>query len=218
MIPALGLFGGTFDPVHWGHIRTAQALRSELSLQEIRFLVSARPPHRATPHASAEQRLAMVELALADQPGLFADARELARPGPSYTLWTLRALRAESGSQSLIWIVGADTVPELSSWFQWTALLNFCHWVVLPRPGSRTELPESLKECLVDDPGRLHARAAGLIYIATTPEIQVSASEIRARLQLRQNVDMDIPAPVLNFIEQNGLYQDREQQRGLHAV
>jgi nicotinate-nucleotide adenylyltransferase len=218
MTPALGLFGGTFDPIHWGHIRTAQALRSELSLQEIHFIVSARPPHRAAPHASAEQRLAMAELALADQSGLIADARELTRPGPSYTLWTLRALRAEHGSRSLLWVVGADTVPELSSWFHWTELLNFSHWVVLPRPGSRTQLPELLREYLVDDPGRLHDRAAGLIYIATTPEIQVSASEIRARLQRRQKVDMDIPEPVLKFIEQNGLYQDREQQRGLHAV
>lgn len=218
MTEPLALFGGTFDPVHWGHIRTANALREELGIAQIRFVVSARPPHRAVPVASAEQRLTMVELALREQPGLSADRRELDRPGPSYTLWTLRQLRAEAGERPLLWIVGADSLATLTTWFHWWALPCLAHWVVLPRPGSDVVVPPGLAERRVSDPRRLWRRSAGLVYVARTPEVAVSASEVRARLAAGEDLQTLIPAPVLAYIEVNGLYRDHDNIRGVHAV
>ena len=130
----IGLFGGTFDPVHIGHLRSALETAELLGLDELRLLPAARPPHRETPQVSAQQRLAMVELAVAGVAPLTVDARELARDKPSYTIDTLESLRAELGSEAQLFLmVGWDAFCGLPTWHRWDELLQHCHMLVLQR-------------------------------------------------------------------------------------
>ena len=135
MTRRIGLLGGTFNPVHNGHLRSAVEVRERLALDELRLVPSARPPHRAAPEVTAEQRLAMVQLALAGSDELQVDARELQRSSPSWTVDTLASLRAELGPQAVVFfILGWDAFCGLPGWHRWQELLELAHLVVLQRP------------------------------------------------------------------------------------
>jgi len=137
----IGLFGGTFDPIHFGHLRTALELRDHLQLAEVRFTPCGCPPHGKTPTAPAALRLEMVKCAIAGQPGFVVDERELNRAGPSYTIDTLESLRGESASRSLGLMIGMDAFVDIGSWHRNEDILRTAHIIVAHRPGA--PLPES---------------------------------------------------------------------------
>lgn len=131
----IGLLGGTFDPIHFGHLRPALELYETLDLEQLRIIPCGTPPHRDPPCANGEQRLAMLRLALAGQPGLVIDPRELQRPGPSYMVDTLISLREELGDVPLALIIGMDAFHGLERWHRWRELVDLCHLIVIHRPG-----------------------------------------------------------------------------------
>ncbi|MCJ8170615.1 nicotinate-nucleotide adenylyltransferase [Atopomonas sediminilitoris] len=211
MTQRIGLLGGTFDPIHHGHLRAALEVRDALGLDQVRLIPSARPPHRAVPGANAEQRLAMVQLAIADVAGLFADARELERDAPSYTVDTLLSLRAELGGEvQLILLLGWDAFCGLPTWHRWQSLLELAHLLVLQRPDQSVELPEALKDLLaartVSSPAALAGPAGQISFMQQTP-LAISATHIRALCQAGQSIDFLLPSSVQHYIAAHGLYR-----------
>lgn len=181
----LALLGGTFDPVHWGHLRITTETATALKLQEARLIPSKAPVHRAAPGATGEQRLAMLRLAVAELPGLAVDDRELTRDTPSYTALTLASLRAEFPLRPLIWLVGIDAFVHINRWYDWTRLFELAHFVVLNRPGFAVSqaLSPSLQEVwqgrLTRSPETLGNSTHGSIYLHTVTPQAISATAIR---------------------------------------
>lgn len=211
MNKAIGLLGGTFDPIHVGHLRPAIALREQLGLSEVRLLPNYIPPHKATPDSSPEHRLAMVELATTYTPGLVVDARELKRNRPSYTLDTLKELRAELPDTPLCFLMGMDSLCSLNKWYGWQALLDYAHLVVSHRPGWQPDFTPPLAN-FVAQHRTLHAnqlseQLQGCIYLFNNPQLDISSSQIRQCLQAGNNPQYLLPEPVLNYIRDKGLYQ-----------
>ncbi|HDZ56688.1 MAG TPA: nicotinate-nucleotide adenylyltransferase [Pseudomonas xinjiangensis] len=207
----IGLLGGTFDPIHFGHLRSALEVGELLGLDEVRLVPSARPPHRSLPGASARQRLNMVRLAAEAGGNLVVDDRELLRDRPSYTVETLESLRAEIGDDvALFMIMGWDAFCGLPSWHRWESLLDLASLVVLQRPDYDLEVPEVLKDLLaarsVTDPGQSYASHGEIVCLAQTP-LAISATHIRALLGEGRSPRFLLPDAVLNYIEINGLYQ-----------
>jgi len=184
----IAILGGTFDPVHYGHLRFADDVRRALGLAEVRLVPAADPPHRDSPTASAADRLAMLELAVAEFPGLVVDDRELRRAGKSYTVLTLQELRTEFPGSPILVLLGADAFRGLPSWHRWHELFDLAHFVVVERPGVDLEagLPAPLlalwRERQVDDPGVLISRLAGAIFVQPIAPVDVSATLIRDRV------------------------------------
>ncbi|CEA06174.1 nicotinic acid mononucleotide adenylyltransferase [Pseudomonas saudimassiliensis] len=207
----VGLLGGTFDPIHFGHLRSAVEVREYLALDELRLVPNARPPHRDRPGASAQQRLEMVCLATASDAGLLVDDCELRRDRPSYTVDTLESLRADLGpAATLFLIVGWDAFSGLPSWNRWEELLQLASLVVLQRPEQDQELPEVLKDLLaarsVSGPNDLQATHGEILCLAQTP-LAISATHIRSLIQAGRSPRFLLPDSVLGYIETNGLYQ-----------
>jgi nicotinate-nucleotide adenylyltransferase len=209
------MLGGTFDPIHIGHLRSALELRERLGFEQVRLVPCHRPPHRSEPGASAPQRLRMLELALAGDSALCADARELRRPGPSYTFDTLGELRAELGAQcSLSLIMGADAFAGLDTWHRWRELPQLAHIVVMARPdcplparGPVAELLQALRA----ESAVLHEKTCGAIVpVALTP-LPISATAIRALLREGKSPRYLLPDAVLSFIGENALYQNPQE-------
>lgn len=204
----IGVYGGTFDPIHYGHLRPVGEVAASLALPETRFIPAAVPPHRSAPGASAAHRLRMVELALADLPGFRADDRELRRGGPSYTIDTLASLRAEFASAPLGLILGSDAFLGLPTWRRWRDILALAHLIVMTRPGyDQAEVPAWARPHLVADRTALGAGVAGGILVQVVSPVPVSASEIRRRLAHGEPVEGMLPPAVLDYIRVNRLYQ-----------
>ncbi|HUL19059.1 MAG TPA: nicotinate-nucleotide adenylyltransferase [Steroidobacteraceae bacterium] len=182
----IGIFGGTFDPIHCGHLRTAFELWQELRLAEVRLLPAGTPPHREQLYASAEMRLQMVRAAVADQPHFVVDDREVRRTGPSYSVDTLTELRAENPQRSLCLLLGMDAFLGLPQWHRWRDLLGLAHIVVAHRPGWRAPTAGPLGEVMVDHGTgsilELHRRLAGCIYVHAGTQLEISSTELRALL------------------------------------
>lgn len=207
----IGILGGTFDPVHVGHLRSAVEVAEALKLDELRLIPSARPPHRSTPQVSARDRLAMVELAVADADGLVVDDRELQRDTPSYSIDTLESLRRELGAtDQLFLLLGWDAFCGLPSWQRWEELLQHCHILVLQRPDADTEAPEALRDLLaarsVNTPSALQGPGGQIAFIWQTP-LAVSATQIRALLASGKSARFLVPDAVLAYIHAHGLYR-----------
>lgn len=211
MFSPIGIFGGTFDPVHYGHLRTAFELLQALRLSEMRFMPAGNPPHREMPVASAEMRLAMVQAAVKGQAGFTVDDREVKREGPSYSVDTLSALRGEYPQRSLCLIVGMDAFLGLPKWRQWRDLLELAHLVVAHRPGWRAPSMGPLGELLVDrGTGRindLHEAKAGCIYIHAVTQLEISSTELRKLISAGRDPRYLIPDPVCELIEKSGIYR-----------
>lgn len=207
----IGVLGGTFDPVHIGHLRSALEVAGALALDELRLVPNFRPPHRGTPQVAPEQRLRMVELAVQGAAPLLVDGRELMRNKPSYTVDTLESMRAELGEQApLFLLLGWDAFCGLPGWHRWEALLQHCHIIVLQRPDADVEAPEALRDLLaarqVTDPNALAGPAGNITFVWQTP-LAVSATQIRQSLANGQSVRFLVPDAVLAYIEAHGLYR-----------
>ncbi|MET0984120.1 MAG: nicotinate-nucleotide adenylyltransferase [Steroidobacteraceae bacterium] len=207
----IGIFGGTFDPIHFGHLRTAFELMQALRLSEMRFMPAGDPPHRDQTIADAELRLAMVRAAVEGQPGFTVDDREVRREGPSYSVDTLGTLRAEYPQRSLCLIVGMDAFLGLPKWRQWRELLELAHLVVAHRPGWRAPSMGPLGELLVDrGTGRindLHEARAGCIYIHAVTQLEISSTELRKLIAAGRDPRYLVPDAVRAVIEQSGCYR-----------
>lgn len=207
----IGILGGTFDPVHFGHLRVALEALETLGLAEVRLLPCGQPPHREPPRAAASARRTMLELALAGQPGLRVDLRELERPGPSYMVDTLASLRAELGAAPLCLLLGSDAFLGLPGWHRWQELPALAHLVVLHRPGaSLVDVPPPLAALLaerqVHTPAALVARPAGaILQLAVTP-LDISASAIRTLIGAGRSPRYLLPEVVWDYIRTQGLY------------
>jgi nicotinate-nucleotide adenylyltransferase len=212
----LAILGGTFDPVHYGHLRLADDVRTALALTEVRLVPAGEPAHRGAPRASARDRIAMLEIAVREFPGLVVDAREIDRGGKSYTVDTLSELRAEMPHTPLALLVGADAFRGLSSWHRWNDLFALAHLIVVPRPGIAigAGLPNVLARewnaRRIDDPKVLRARLAGSIYLQSVAEQPISSTAIRAAFAHVGPEPVEIagllPAAVLAYIESHGIY------------
>ena len=211
MAKTIGILGGTFDPIHIGHLRSALEVAEAYQLDQLRLIPSAQPPHRDTPMVSAEQRLAMVELAVAKVPVLSVDDRELKRNKPSWTIDTLLSLRAEiAADDQLLLLLGWDAFCSLPSWHRWQELLEHCHIVVLQRPDADSEAPQILKDLVaaktVANVAALQGAAGGIAFVWQTP-LAISATQIRQRLLAGQSAQFLVPDAVLDYIDTYRLYQ-----------
>lgn len=204
MTALIGLLGGTFDPVHNGHLAVARDVCDGLGADCVRLILNAVPPHRNPPQCPAAHRLAMLEAAIAGDRRLVPDTRELARTGPSYSVWTLRSLRRELPDASLCWIVGADAWLGLQRWYRWYELSSLANFVVVRRPG--WELSGNAAQALSRDAGVLRRRTAGVAIVRDGPGIDVSASGIRRRIAAGEDVTGMLPEPVRDYIQRNCLY------------
>ncbi|WP_417778999.1 nicotinate-nucleotide adenylyltransferase [Stutzerimonas xanthomarina] len=207
----IGLLGGTFDPVHIGHLRGALEVAEIVGLDEVRLVPNYRPPHREAPNSSAQDRLTMVRLAVQDLAPLSVDARELERDKPSYTVDTLESLRAELGHDDQVFlIVGWDAFCGLPSWHRWDELLNHCHILVMQRPDADSEAPEALRDLLaarsVSDPLTLAGGGGQIAFVWQAP-LGVSATRIRQFLASGRSVRFLVPDAVLAYINAHGLYR-----------
>jgi len=210
----IGVFGGTFDPIHYGHLRTAFEMLQALRFDEVRFMPCGSPPHREAPIADAELRLQMVKAATEGQHGFVVDDRELLRDGPSYSVDTLTALRGEFPLRPLALIIGMDAFLELPKWHQWRDILQLAHVVVAHRPGWRAPDMGPLGELLADRGthriGDMHQAKSGHIFIHDVTQLEISSSEIRALVAAGRNPRFLMPDAVLNVIERSGCYAAAE--------
>ena len=206
----IGLLGGTFDPIHYGHLRPAEEVREALQLAELRLIPARIPPHRPRPRAGPAQRVELVRRAVADNPSARVDERELHRDGPSYTVDTLAALRAELGDVSLCLILGYDTFLGLPTWSRWRRLFEDAHIVVTERPGAAGPLPAPLGDELErrrsSDPADLRRSPAGRILFQAVTPVDISATGIRRALALGESVRYLTPEPVRQHMAEAGLY------------
>jgi nicotinate-nucleotide adenylyltransferase len=208
----VGILGGTFNPVHYGHLRSALELVERLQLHQLRLMPCAEPPHREAPSCSAAHRAAMVKLAVAGEPRLACDARELQRSGKSYTIDSLQELREELGAgQSLCLVMGCDAVLGITRWHRWQELLDWAHIVVIARPG--WNLPGSgvvadwLGNHRLESSQALQQRSAGGIIIEELRPLAISSTEIRGLMQEGQSARYLLPEPVLDYIQMHSLYK-----------
>ena len=206
----LALLGGTFDPVHYGHLRCADETRNKLGLNKLYLLPAGSPPHRGTPQATVAQRLDMLRLARDEFPQLEIDDRETRRSGPSYMVDTLKELRSGIGDRPLMLLVGQDAANQLHTWFQWKSLFKFAHIVILTRPGAPVrfvpELAEEVQPRVVSDLQKLFDSQAGAIFQLEVESIDVSASGIKQVIRSGGSPETMLPAAVLDYINKNGLY------------
>lgn len=209
MSATIGLFGGSFDPIHNGHLALARAALEQLQLDQVRFLPAGQPWQRSTLSASNDARLAMVQQAIADESHFVADARELQRSGPTYTYDTLRSLRAELGETAvLVWILGSDQLHNLPSWHRFEELFSLAHFAVAQRAGEAPlTVPPTLpcRSCAADE-AHWRSEPAGWLIRFAMPPVNLSASWLRAQLAQGQPPTDLLPAAVLQIIQQQHLY------------
>lgn len=199
MKPLLGLFGGTFDPVHFGHLRPALDVKQALGMEQVRFLPNNVPPHREQPWLDAATRKSLLELALQEMPGFELDCRELEREGKSYMVDTLASLREDFPDHHLCLILGMDAFARLHQWHQWQGILDCCHIVVTGRPGfewpTAPEL-QALEACCTSDVNELKQVSTGRILLQSVTQLDISASEIRKQLQAGLDIRYLLPEAV----------------------
>ena len=180
----IGVLGGTFDPVHYGHLRPALEVMQRLGLHQVRFIPNKVPPHRESPWLDADDRLELLEIAIDDQPGFVLDRRELTREGRSYMVDTFESLRADFPAEPLCLILGMDAFLGFTQWHQWQRIPDYCHLVVTTRPGSTLDMDyiDALPATLVSTGSGLVEETAGRILLQSVTQLDISASMIRAML------------------------------------
>ena len=212
----IGVLGGTFDPIHYGHLRLAEEVGETLRLEEVRFIPSGTPPHRSAPAVPAEHRLAMTQLAAAGNPRFKVDEREVRRAGPGYTHDTLKTLRAEQGeTRPLALLLGADAFLEFATWHRWREIFGLAHIAVAYRPGFPVEqwsgrmllpLAREYAARRMQQPLAVHLAPAGGIVVIPFTALDISATAIRDMLRAGASPRYLLPGAVLDYIRTHRLY------------
>lgn len=206
----LALFGGTFDPVHYGHLRCADEARQQLALEQLYLLPSGIPPHRDAPRASVKQRLEMLHLSMPEFPQLKIDDRETRRSGPSYMVDTLKEFRSTYPERLLLLLIGQDAVNHLHGWYHWQALFDLTHIVILTRPGTKVEYRQDVAKQIQcrsfeNTEEIFHSQAGGVLNLKVS-SIDISATTIKSIIRLGRSPQSMLPAAVLDYINENKLY------------
>lgn len=202
----VGILGGTFDPIHFGHLRPAVEVRSALALDAIRLLPCRVSPLRPEPAAATGHRLAMLEAAVAGEPDLIVDGRELDRPGPSYTADTLAELSAEYPDDRLFLIMGGDAFAAFDRWDRWRQILAGAHIVATHRPGAPPTPPVPVRNAVVDSPERLDEGPAGAVWIQPVTQLDISATAIRGLAARGGDLRYLMPDSARHYLEEHRLY------------
>ena len=215
--PAIGFLGGTFDPIHFGHLRPAIEIQQALKLNTLYLMPNYISPHKSNSYATPQQRIAMVKLAIQHIPNLQINTQELLRESPSYTVDTLRELRQQYPNTPLCFIMGMDSLIQLDSWYQFEKILNYCHLIISHRPGWTPQFNSAVNNLLqqyqTKDPNVLHQQLCGSIYFQKTTQLAISSSEIRSLLALNKSIDFLTPPAVCDFIKTQGCYQQLNDKR-----
>ena len=206
----IGIFGGSFDPIHFGHLQTAFVIKQVLNFDEVCFIPLGIPPHRESPIAEAKLRLEMVQIAIKDQHGFTFDDREIIKKEPSYSVNTLKEFRQENPLRSICMILGMDTFLSLPEWYKWAEILEFCHIIVANRPGWRVPdvgiigdlVSKRNTNCIQD----LHNENFGRIYFHDVFQLQISSSDIRKLLGIGCDPCFLLPDSVLEIIKESRCY------------
>jgi nicotinate-nucleotide adenylyltransferase len=213
MTEPIGIFGGTFDPIHYGHLRTAFELWQALRLAQVRFLPTGDPPHRGATLASQELRLEMVRAAIAGLEAFVADDREMRRSGVSYSVDTLLDLRREYPQRSLCLLLGMDAFLGMPHWHRWREILDLAHVVVAHRPGWKVPTTGPLGEIMVDhgtgNVRDLHVSSAGRVYVRAVTQLEISSTELRQLIVGGQDLRYLVPDAVRELILASGCYAQR---------
>lgn len=206
----MAIFGGTFDPVHYGHLRSADEARQKLDLEDLYLLPAGNPPHRDVPRATTKQRLDMLKLAGPEFPRLLIDDRETRRNGPSYMVDTLQELRNGFSDRPLLLLIGQDAANQLHTWFHWEKLFALAHIVILTRPGAAVdytpELAKQIRDRTTSNVQELHRSNAGRVLHLQVESIDVSASGIRSIIRSGRSPGSMLPGAVIEYINKNRLY------------
>lgn len=212
MKQAIGILGGTFDPVHYGHLRLAVEVRDQLRLSQVRLVPSAQPPHREEPVASPGRRAKWIRQSIANEPGLWLDDRELMREGPSYTVDTLASLRADFPDTPLCLIMGSDVFGSFDRWHEWERILEYAHLIVAPRPAAKIKISRALKKVVADrgtdSVDDLHANLGGLYFSGQLPPLSISGTEIREQITEGRTGRYLIPDEVWREIVDEEIYKN----------
>jgi nicotinate-nucleotide adenylyltransferase len=211
---AIGILGGTFDPIHYGHLRTALEVQTALGLEQVRFVPSARPPHRPAPGTPPELRAKLVGAAIADRESFVLDEREISREGPSYTVDTLASLRDEFPDRPLVLVLGADAFLGLPEWHRWERVTDYAHIVVARRPGwplpRDGEIGALLSAHRAAGPEELKMRRSGRIHIQDVTQLEISASTLRASIAAGIEPKYLLPDNVWAMIRDTGCYANQD--------
>ena len=207
-----GFIGGSFNPIHDGHIKAALDAAKALALDSVTFIPAYQSPLKDAHSVSAEHRLAMVELAVADSSLLRCDDREISRQGRSFTVDTVRELRQDFGDDApLFWIMGDDLLATLNQWSRWQSLVDYCHLVVLGRPGHvREDCPGEVVEWLDSHAAEIVSQPSGSVQFLDLPLITMSSTSARESFLVDRTAKLLLPTPVMEYIEAHALYRDRE--------
>jgi nicotinate-nucleotide adenylyltransferase len=210
MMEPIGLFGGTFDPIHFGHLRTAFELWQALRLSEVRFMPTGNPPHREAPLAEGALRVDMVRAAVAGQSGFVVDDREIRRTGMSYTVDSLAELRAEFPERSLCLMLGMDAFLGMPNWHRWREIFELAHVIVAHRPGWKAPMTGPLGEVMVDrgtgNVRELHSSKAGRIHIHSVTQLEIASTDLRQLILGGRDLRYLVPEPVRDIILKTGCY------------
>jgi len=213
MSEPIGIFGGTFDPIHYGHLRTAFELWQSLRLAQVRFLPTGDPPHRDASLAPPELRLQMVQAAIAGQKAFVADDREMRRGGLSYSVDTLLDLRRDYPERSLCLLLGMDAFLGMPHWHRWREIFELAHVVVAHRPGWKAPITGPLGEVMVDrgtgSVRDLHAAPAGRVYVHAVTQLEISSTELRQLIVAGRDLRYLVPDAVRELIMGSGCYARR---------
>ena len=206
----IGIFGGTFDPVHFGHLRAASEAKEALGLEQLWLLPAGQPPHRSNTFAAAEHRLAMLRLALEKHPDLRVDDREVRRAGHSYMVDTLREVRGQEGDVPLLLMIGQDAANALDTWHHWKELFSLAHIVIMRRPDSghaySAQLRQEMESRQVSDVRLLRNAPSGRVLPLEVTQLAISSTDIRSLVANGKNARFLLPDPVITYIQQNELY------------
>lgn len=207
----IGLLGGTFDPIHLGHIHLALSCAHALDLAEVRLIPAGQPLLRESPLVNAKQRLAMVERAVENHPRLTVDTLEIERENPSYAIDTLRLLRSKMPDSGLCYIIGVDQFAQFNRWHEWWHIPQLAHVVVTTRPGHRfrmnRETDRVFHGLLIQDPQLLSTRPAGYIIRQNIVPLPISATAIRTQLATGKHPNIYLDPKVEHYISENHLYR-----------
>jgi len=209
----IGVYGGTFDPIHFGHLRPAFEILQSFGLSQIRFIPCGVPPHRDSPRATAEQRLAMLERAIEGVPEFVSDAREIRRSGPSYMIDTLRSLQSELAGEACCLILGMDAFAAFHTWHQWRDILHYCNLLVMQRPEfepeqviNASELQDLVRQARVSEVSDFVREAPGKLIFYPVTQLDISSTRIRESIGQQRSPRFLMPDRVIALIEQQGIY------------